>query len=322
MRAQQVVSLDGPAGLVMAEVPEPDATDRVVIEVAAAGVSFPDLLLSKGLYQLKPPLPFIPGLEVAGIVRSAPPDCGVGPGDRVAAVVGMGGFAEVATAAPASVVLAPEQLDLHQAAGLILNYHTAHFALARRGRLQPGETVAVHGAGGGVGSAAVQVGRGLGGRVIALVGSAAKAEVARRAGADAVIETGAEWDVELRRLTGGRGADVILDPVGGDRFDKSLRCLAPEGRLLTVGFAEGRIPSVTANRLLLRNVEVVGVAWGAFLAAEPELLAATATALQPMIESGVVRPLVGARIPFDRAAEALLLLEQRRAQGKVVLTIA
>ncbi|MGA8015772.1 MAG: NADPH:quinone oxidoreductase family protein [Candidatus Dormiibacterota bacterium] len=321
MRAQQVVSLDGPAGLRMAEVPEPDAADRVVIEVAAAGVSFPDLLLSRGLYQLKPPLPFVPGLEVAGIVRSAPPECGVTPGQRVAAVVGMGGFAEVAAAPPASVLPVPEQLDLQQAAGLILNYHTAHFALARRGRLKQGETVAVQGAAGGVGTAAVQVGRGLGARVIALVSSAGKAEVARRAGAEEVVDAQGEWDVELRRLTGGRGADVILDPVGGDRFDRSLRCLAPEGRLLTVGFAEGRIPSVTANRLLLRNIEVVGVAWGAFLAARPELLGVAATALQPMIASGVVRPLIEAVIPFERATEALLLLEQRRALGKIVLAL-
>ena len=321
MRAQQVVSLDGPAGLAMAEVPEPDAANRVLIEVAAAGVSFPDLLLSRGLYQLKPPLPFIPGLEVAGHVRSAPPGCRLAPGERVAAVVRMGGFAEVAAAEPWSVVPVPIELDLQQAAGLILNYHTAYFALSRRGRLKPGDTVAVHGAAGGVGTASVQVSRGLGARVIALVSSADKADVARRAGAEEVVDARGDWPAELHRLTGGRGADVILDPVGGDRFDQSLRCLAPEGRLLTVGFAEGRIPSVTVNRLLLRNIEVVGVAWGAFLGGEPELVAATAAALQPMIASGLVRPLVGAVIPLDRAAEALLLLERRRALGKVVLSL-
>jgi NADPH2:quinone reductase len=321
MRAQRVVSLDGPAGLELAEVPEPEGRGRVLIEVAAAGVSFPDLLLSRGEYQLKPSLPFIPGVEVAGHVRSAPPGSNLRAGDRVAAVVGLGGFAEVVAAEPGSVIPVPGELDLEQAAGFILNYHTAHFALSRRGRVGPGETVAVHGAAGGVGTAALQVGRGLGARVIALVSSAGKAEVARRAGAEEVVDALGDWGDELRRLTGGRGVDVILDPVGGARFDQSLRCLAPEGRLLTVGFTEGRIPSVAANRLLLRNISVVGVAWGAFLSVEPGLLAATEAALRPMIAAGVVRPLVGAVVPLDRAADALRLLEERRALGKVVLSV-
>jgi NADPH2:quinone reductase len=321
VRVQRVVALEGPSGLEMAEQPEPDGSERVVIEVAAAGVSFPDVLLSRGLYQLKPPLPFVPGLEVAGRVRSAPPGSGVAAGDRVAAVMRLGGYAEVVAVEPASVVPVPPGLDLREAAGLLLNHHTAHFALARRGRLREGETLAVHGAGGGLGSAAVQVGRGLGARVIAVVSSEAKADLARRAGAADVVDVATGWAAELRRLTGGRGADVIFDPVGGDRFDESLRCLAPEGRLLTVGFAEGRIPTVTANRLLLRNISVVGVAWGAFLEMEPGLLRATAAELQPMVASGVVRPLVGAVVPFERAGEALRLLEERRAVGKVVLSL-
>ena len=322
MRVQQVVSLDGPDGLKLAELPEPEAGERVVIEVAAAGVAFPDLLLSRGLYQLKPPLPFVPGLEVAGLVRSAPHGSGFAPGDRVAAVMKLGGFAETVAVDPGSVLPVPPQLDVQQAAGLILNHHTAHFALSRRGRLIQGETVAIHGAGGGVGSAAVQVGRGLGARVIALVSGAEKAAIARRAGAPEVIDVRGDWPAEVRRLTDGRGADVILDPVGGDRFDQSLRCLAPEGRLLTVGFAEGRIPAVAVNRLLLRNVAVVGVAWGAFLELDPDLLRSTAAALDPMIASGVVSPVVGAVLPFSRAADALRLLEQRRALGKIVLSLA
>lgn len=321
MRAQQVVSLDGPGGLGIADVPEPDATDRVVIDVVAAGVSFADLLLSRGLYQLRPPLPFIPGSEVAGHVRSAPPGSALHPGDRVAALVGLGGFAEVAAAEASSVLPVPEELDLHQAAGLIVNYHTAHLALSRRAGLRAGETLAVHGAAGGVGTAAVQVGRGLGARIIGLVSGAGKAEMARRAGAAEIVDARGDWSAELMRLTGGRGVDVIFDPVGGDRFDRSLRSLAPEGRLLTVGFTEGRIPNVAVNRLLLRNISVVGVFWGALLRGEPGLLRATAAALQPMIATGVVRPLVGAVVPFDRAAEALRRLETRQALGKVVLSL-
>ncbi len=321
MRAQQIVSLDGPAGLRMAEIPEPDGAGRVVIDVAAAGVSFPDVLMSRGAYQLKPPLPFVPGLEVAGRVREAPPGCAVRAGDSTAAVVGQGGFAEVVTADPQSVLPIPAQLSMEEAAGFILNYHTAHFALARRACLQAGETVAVHGAAGGLGSATLQVARGLGARTVALVSSEAKAELARRAGADEIVDVRGDWAGELRRSNAGRGVDVIVDPVGGDRFDESLRCLAPEGRLLTVGFAGGRIPSVAANRLLLRNIAVVGAGWGAFLAVSPELFAETARALEPMLSSGVVRPVVGRVVEFERAAEALRLLEDRHAVGKVVLSI-
>jgi NADPH2:quinone reductase len=321
MRAQQIVSLDGPSGLRLAELPEPDGTGRVVIDVVAAGVAFPDLLMSRGIYQVKPPLPFVPGLEVAGRVRAAPPGCGLAAGDGVAAVVGQGGFAEVAAADPASVLPIPASLGMEEAAGLILNYHTAHFALARRAHLQPGETVAVHGAAGGLGSATLQVARGLGARTVALVSSDEKAEVAWRAGADEVVDVRGDWSGELRRSNGDRGVDVIVDPVGGDRFDESVRCLAPGGRLLVVGFTGGRIPSVTANRLLLRNIAVVGAGWGAFLAVSPGLFMETARALEPMLASGVVRPVVGAVVGLEQAAEGLRLLEDRRAVGKVVLSI-
>jgi NADPH2:quinone reductase len=292
-----------------------------VIDVAAAGVSFPDLLLSRGLYQLKPPLPFVPGVEVAGVVRSAPAGSGFAAGDRVASFTMLGGFAEVAATDPALTTRIPESLSMEAAAGFILNYHTAHFALARRGRLRSGETVAIHGAAGGVGTAAVQIARGLGARAVALVSSADKQAVARQAGAEVVIDTSGDWVSELRAQGGGRGVDVILDPVGGDRFDQSLRCLAPEGRLLVVGFTEGRIPSVQVNRLLLRNIDVVGVAWGAFLSVEPALFEATQQALETMIAGGVVSPIIGARFPLERAGDALHLLEERRALGKIVLTI-
>lgn len=320
MLAQQIAELEGPEALRLVEVADPGASDGVLIEVAAAGVSFPDLLMSRGRYQSKPPLPFVPGVEVAGTVLSAPGG-EFQPGDRVMAVTMVGGFAQRASA-PASLTLrVPGGLPLEAAGGFVMNYHTAHFALARRGRLRPGQLLVVHGAGGGLGSAAVQVGRGLGARVAAVVSSDEKAAIARRAGAEAVVDARGDWVAESRRLGDGRGADVIFDPVGGDRFEQSLRCLAPEGRLVVVGFTEGRIPSVQVNRLLFRNVDVVGAAWGAFLAVEPSLLAATQDALNRMIEGGAVAPIVGATFPLARAADALRMLEERRALGKIVLTM-
>jgi len=320
MRAQQIDSLEGPDALQLVEVAEPRDPERVIIDVAAAGVSFPDLLLSRGLYQMKPPLPFVPGVEVAGTVRSAPAHSRFSAGERVMAFTILGGFADVAAADPSMTVPVPAGLTTEAAGGFIMNYYTVHFALARRARVQPGETVAVQGAAGGVGTAAVQVARGLGARVIAMVSSTEKAEIAMRAGADTTIELDDQWQDRLRAATEGRGADVILDPVGGDRFDESLRLLAPEGRLVVVGFTEGRIPSVQVNRLLFRNVTVMGAAWGAFLSVEPQLFASTQQALDPMIQNGTVAPIIGATYPLERAADALRLLDARRAVGKVVLT--
>jgi NADPH:quinone reductase len=233
----------------------------------------------------------------------------------------LGGFAEVAAAPPALTCALPEQFGFEQGAGFILNYHTAHFALMRRAAVRPGETVVVHGAAGGVGTAAIQVARCLGADVVAVTSTPEKAEVARRAGAGQVVDTGGDWPAELRALHGGGGADVIVDPVGGDRFDESLRCLATGGRLVVVGFTEGRIPSVAANRLLLRNISVVGAAWGAWLGGDPGLFAATVEGLQPMIASGGVAPIVGATFTLDDATAALRLIDERRATGKVVLTV-
>jgi len=321
VRAQQIQSTDGPDGLRMVETDEPSGDGRVLIDVAAAGVSFPDLLMSRGLYQVKPPLPFVPGVEVAGIVRGAPRESGFVAGESVMAFTMLGGFAEVATADTAVTRRVPRQFTVEAASGFLMNYHTAHFALARRAHVREGETVAVQGAAGGLGTAAVQVACGLGARVIAVVSSHAKADVARRAGAHEVVDTRSGWADALRAATDGRGADVILDPVGGDRFDESLRCLAPEGRLVVVGFTEGRIPSVQVNRLLFRNVSILGAAWGAFLAVEPSLFAATQTALDEMIERGVVAPIVGATFPLEQAGDALRSLEDRSAVGKVVLTV-
>ena len=233
MRAIQIVDLSGPdSALEMAELPEPEPSSMltpgsgVVIDVHAAGVSFPEVLQTRGEYQLKPPLPFVPGSEVAGVVRSAPQGAPVKEGDRVAAFCGLGGFAETAVAPEfLTFALAPE-LDFAQGAGLILNYHTAYFALVLRGRLKEGETVLVHGAAGGVGTAALQVAKGVGARTIALVSSDAKQRVAEQAGADEVLRSEEPWKDEVKALDG--GVDVVLDPVGGDRFTDSLRSLREE----------------------------------------------------------------------------------------------
>jgi NADPH2:quinone reductase len=321
MRALQVQKLEGPEGLALVEVPEPEAGDQVLIDVVAAGVSFPDLLLSRGQYQMKPPLPFIPGVEVAGVVRQAPAGAPVRAGDRVMAFMMLGGFAEVAVVPVEMVFRVPERWSFEAAAGAVMNYHTAHFALHRRGRLKKGEVVLVHGAAGGVGTATVQVARGAGARVLAVVSDAAKAEVARRAGADEVLLSTGDWVQQVREKTDGRGADVVMDPVGGDIFDRSLKCLAAEGRLLVVGFAGGRIPEVAVNRLLLRNIDVVGVAWGSFLMHEPGLIATIAKELEALAAQGFVNPLVGPTYPLEQGAQALRDLEQRRATGKVVLRV-
>lgn len=321
MRALQLERTDGPEGLKPVDLPVPEASDAVLIDVVAAGVSFPDLLLSKGQYQMKPELPFVPGVEVAGVVRSAPADSGFKPGERVMAFTMFGGWAEVAAAPPNMTFRMPEDWSFEEAAGTVMNYHTAHFALHRRGRLQSGETVLVHGAAGGVGTATIQVARGAGARVLAVVSSEEKAEVARSAGADVALLSTGDWVSQVKEATKGRGVDVVMDPVGGDIFDASLKCLAPEGRLLVVGFAGGRIPEVKVNRLLLRNVDVVGVAWGAFVMQEPHVTAEIARGLEALAAKGFVKPVVGPVFPLEQAAQALRELESRRATGKVVLRV-
>jgi NADPH:quinone reductase len=325
MRAARIVNLDGPEqALELAELPEPGpgagaaGGEGVVIDVRAAGVSFPELLQTRGLYQYKPELPFVPGSEVAGIVRSAPAGADVAAGDRVAACCMLGAWADVAVAPPFLTFALPESLDFGQGAALVLNYHTAYFALRMRARLEAGETVLVHGAAGGVGTAALQVAKGLGARTIAVVSSEAKEAVARAAGADEVLRSDGPWKDAATELG---GADVVLDPVGGDRFTDSLRSLREGGRLVVVGFTSGSIPEVRVNRLLLRNVAVVGAGWGAYALGKPDVCRAIGAALDELIEQGFVRPPVGARFPLERAAEALALIEQRGATGKVVLEL-
>jgi NADPH2:quinone reductase len=327
MRALQITELSGPASaFAEADLPEPEPShpltpgSGVVVDVHAAGVSFPEVLQTRGEYQVKPPLPFVPGSEVGGVVRSAPEGAGVSEGDRVAAFCGLGGFAEVAVAPDFLTFPLSEELDFAQGAGLVLNYHTAYFALALRGRLAEGESVLVHGAAGGVGTAALQVAKGLGARTIAVVSSDEKERVAREAGADEVVRSDGPWKDEAKEWSGG-GVDVIVDPVGGDRFTDSLRSLAEGGRCVVVGFTGGSIPEVRVNRLLLNNLEVVGAGWGAYVMGKPEVNREIGEAVLRLVEEGAVRPIIGARFPLERASEALELLDGRGATGKVVLEV-
>jgi NADPH2:quinone reductase len=323
MRALLLREFTGPDGLTLEELPSPTAGVEgrsVLIEVHAAGVSFADMLITRGLYQLRPELPFVPGLEVAGVVRDAPADSGLAAGDRVAAFMFGGAFAEEAAAEPLTVTRIPDRLAFPEAAGFIVNYHTAWFALARQARLAAGEQVLVQGAGGGLGVAVVQVARAMGARVVGVASDGAKAEMASEAGAEVVVNPGEGWADRVREATGG-GVDVVIDPVGGDRFDDSLRLLRPEGRLVVVGFAGGSIPQVKVNRLLLRNVGVLGAAWREFILHEPGFVAETAAALGAMIDDGRLVPLIGAAYPLEDGPQALRDLADRRAVGKLVISV-
>src|ERR687894_3107490 len=317
MRAVQITELSGPrSALAEADLPEPEPShpltpeSGVVVDVHAAGVSFPELLQTRGEYQVKPPLPFVPGSEVGGTVRSAPAGSAFSEGDRVAAFCMLGGFAEVAVAPEFLTFPLSDELDFAQGASLILNYHTAYFALVLRGRFTAGESVLVHGAAGGVGTAALQVAKGLGARTIAVVSSDAKERVARDAGADEVLRSDGPGEDEAKELSGG-GVDVVVDPVGGDRFTDSLRSLAEGGRVVVVGFTGGSIPEVRVNRLLLNNTEVIGAGWGAYVMSKPQLNRDIGAALDELVGAGHVRPVVGARFPLERGAEALELIESR-----------
>ncbi|KUI17586.1 NADPH:quinone oxidoreductase [Mycolicibacterium acapulense] len=322
MRAIQIASLDGPQAAKLVEVDEPDGDGAVVIEVHAAGVAFPDVLQSRGLYQYKPEMPYTPGGEVAGVVRSAPDGTHVKAGDRVAALTMLcGAMAEVVALPAERVFKLPDNVSFEAGAGLLFNDLTMHHALRTRGRLAEGETVLVHGAAGGIGTSTLRLAPAWGAsRVIAVVSTEEKGEVARAAGATDVVPVEGFKD-KVKELTEGRGVDIVVDPVGGDRFTDSLRSLAPGGRLLVVGFTGGEIPTVKVNRLLLNNVDAVGVGWGAWTFTHPNYLAEQWAELEPLLASGKVSAPQPQVFPFERAADAIAALEDRSAKGKVVVAV-
>lgn len=321
MRALRVTTTDGPEAVEVLDVPEPTPGEgEVLVEVAAVGLAFPDLLLSRGEYQLRPELPFTLGVDLAGTVRSAPEGSGLAAGDRVAAVLPYGAGAELVAVGTDAVFPLPDALSFTEGAAMGMNYLTAHFALVRRGDLREGQSVLVHGAAGGVGTATIQVAKGLGARAIAVVSSDAKEQVARDAGADDVVRVDGFREA-VKELTGGRGVDVVMDVVGGDLMTDSLRSLAPLGRLLVVGFAAGGIPEVKVNRLLLNNIDVRGVGWGAFAMVRPGFMREQWEELLPMVASGAVRPPVGATYGLDEAARALVEMQDRATLGKSVIVL-
>jgi NADPH2:quinone reductase len=299
----------------------PLGAGQVRVAMRGAGVNYPDLLMTAGGYQLKPPLPFTPGLEGAGTVAEVAPDvAGWRPGDRVIVRARPGTFAEEAVVGPEALLPMPQALSYAEGAALTVGYGTAWHALVDRGRLAAGETLLVHGASGGVGLAAVEIGKMLGARVIATGGDAAKLAVVKARGADEAIGTAAGWRDRVLELTGGRGADVIYDPVGGDLFTQSLRCVAWRGRILVVGFPAG-VASLPANDVLLQGCAVIGVRAGEHGRREPEAARRNQERILALAGEGKLRPHISHRLPLARAAEALELLRDRKVVGKVVLVM-
>jgi NADPH2:quinone reductase len=322
MKAIQCVEWAGPEKLRLAECPLPEpATGEVRIRVAAAGVNFPDALIVQKKYQVQPPLPFVPGAEVAGTVDAV----GEGvtrmkPGDRVVAFVGIGGFAEYVCASQLQVAPLPPGVDMAVAAGFTLTYATSQHALIERGQLRSGETLLVLGAGGGVGLAAVELGKLAGARVIAAASSGEKLEAARKLGADELIDySRADLREAVKSMTEGRGVDVVYDPVGGSYTAAALRAIAWRGRLLVIGFAAGEIPQIPANLLLLREISAVGVYWGESSKRDPAGNRRLLAQLFGWLAEGKLRPLVSKEYPLADTPQALQDLLARRAVGKLVI---
>ncbi|WP_040830292.1 NADPH:quinone oxidoreductase family protein [Nocardia jiangxiensis] len=326
MRAFVLHETSGPEAGRIGTLPEPTGAHdwsggrRLLIEVHATGISFPDLLQTRGQYQHAVPTPYAPGGEVAGIVLEAPADSRFAPGDRVSSLTIWGGMAEQALGLEQYTVKLPPTMDFERGAALILNYSTAWFALYRTD-FTAGDTVLVHGAAGGVGTATVQIAAALGARVLAVVSSAEKEQVARQAGAAHVLRSGDDWLTAVRAVTDGQGVRIVVDPVGGDRFTDSLRALDVGGRLAIVGFTAGEIPTVKVNRLLLRDLAVVGVALAPYVARYPEVALRMTDELEQLAARGEIDPLVGDVLPLTDGTRALRILEERSALGKVVVRV-
>lgn len=322
MRAVLCKEFGPPEKLVVEELPSPAVgRGEARIEVHAAAVNFPDLLIIQNKYQFKPPLPFAPGGEVAGVVREVGPGVtAVKPGDRVLATTMWGGFAEEVVVGEANIAPIPDAMDFVTASAFLMAYGTSHHALVDRARLKAGETLCVLGAAGGVGLAAVEIGKVLGARVIACASADDKLEVCKEHGADAVINYAREDLKErIKELTGGKGADVVYDPVGGNFSEAALRSTAWEGRFLVVGFAGGEIPRIPLNLVLLKGCQIVGVFWGSFIAREPEKNRQSLAELVRWFEEKKIRPHVSETFPLERAKDALNAMAERKVKGKVVL---
>jgi NADPH:quinone reductase len=324
MRAWQVEKLGEPRDVLsLNEVDEPaPGRGEVLVRARAIAINFPDVLLAKGEYQVKPELPFTPGLELCGEVVEVGSDVAhLNVGDRViGSKIGL--LAEYSVLDAALVFPAPTSLSDTEAAALYIGHQTGYFGLHRRAQLQPGETLLVHAAAGGVGTAAVQLGKAAGARVIGVVGSAAKIEVATGAGAAHVIDRSADDFVAVvNELTDGRGADVIYDPVGGDVFERSTKCIAFEGRIVVVGFASGAIGVAKANHALVKNYGILGLHWGLYAARAPHLVAEAHRELTRLADEGKVRPIIGRTMPFEQAAEAIQELAGGATVGRLVVTL-
>ena len=323
MKAVVCRVLEGPDALVIEDRPSPvPGPGQVLVRVRAASVNFPDYLMTKGLYQLKPELPFTPGMEAAGDILALGPDVtGWTIGDRVVATMRFGAFAEEVLASAEGLMAIPPGFDYATGCAFPAAYSTAWVALRRRDYVKPGETLLVHGAAGGVGLAAVELGKLFGARVIATIGDDAKADVVRRYGADVVINYRNGFREAVLEATGGRGADVIYDPVGGDVFDESTRCIAWGGRILIIGFAGGRIADLKTNMALIKGFSVVGVRAGEFARRDPPAGRENMEALLRLCAEGHINPHVSHRLPLDKAADAMKVLANRQVIGKCVLEL-
>jgi len=328
VKAWVVRQLGGPESLNLEEIAPGEPADGMVrIRVRAAAINFPDALMVAGLYQVKPELPFVPGVEVSGEVVSAPPASGFKPGDRVMALLDSaglthGGYAEIADAAPQSITKMPDNMSFEEGAGFTLVFQTGWFGLHRRAHLQAGETLLVHAGAGGVGTAAIQLGKAASARVIATAGSDEKVELCLRLGADhAVNYKTQDFVEEVKRITEGRGADVVFDPVGGDVYDRSTKCIAFEGRIVIVGFTSGRIPQAAANHVLIKNYSVVGLHWGLYSKRAPDLIPPVTRALLDLYDSSKIKPHISVRLPLAEAPRALATVAEGKSTGKVILTV-
>ncbi len=322
MRAVVVDRWMEPAELGVRDMPDPEIGPGMLgVRVEAAGCNFFDILMVRGQYQVRPPFPFVPGAELAGVVETVGPGVdGFRPGDRVLASNGLGAFAERAAVPSRAAWRMPDGMSFDQASAFPIVYPTSYAGLVFRAALRAGETVLVHAAAGGVGIAAVQIAKALGARVIATAGGADKLEVARRAGADVLIDyRDPEWVDRVRAATDGRGADVVYDSVGGDVTDASLKCIAWNGRLLVIGFASGRIPEVKLNRVLLKNISLVGLHWGAHAMHEPARIGETFHALFDLYRAGKVDPVIYRAYPLAELPAALAALGSRQSYGKIVV---